>query len=74
MNICTILLAFFCALGGYIIGFRRASKTYKADNKDYYNAGYESGLRAARGEQFLASLEDALGPEDDDVVIDCGEY
>lgn len=79
-TICIIMLAFFCALGGYIIGIFRGWKTYEhpcppEDLDAYYNAGYERGLRAAREEEFLDSLEEAFGPdEDDENIIDCGNY
>lgn len=78
-----IILAFFCAIISYIIGIHRGWKTYehpcpKEETELYYKAGYEAGMRAAKHEEktrkFIASLEDAFGPEDEDQVIDGGEY
>ena len=83
MNTFTIIISMlFVGIISYIIGFRRAWKTYKTPSQEeteiYYKAGYDAGLRdAKRGEkakEFIASLEDALGPEDEDITIDCGEY
>lgn len=80
----TIICMIFVGLTSYIIGIFRGWKTYehpcpKEETALYYKAGYDAGMRAAKHEQktkeFIASLEDALGPEEDDEnVIDCGEY
>ena len=83
----TIISMLFVGLVSYIIGIRRGWKTYetpcpKEETVLYYKAGYEAGMREAKRQAkreeksraFIASLEDALGPEDEENVIDCGEY
>lgn len=83
MNTFTIIISMlFVGIISYIIGFRRAWKTYKTPSKEeteiYYKAGYDAGLRDAKREEktkeFIASLEDAFEGEDEENVIDCGEY
>jgi len=79
-----IFYGLFVGLISYIIGIFCGWKTYehpcpKEETALYYKAGYEAGMREAKREEksraFIASLEDALGPEEDDEnVIDCGEY
>lgn len=39
MNVSIILLALFCAIGGYLIGLNRGKETNKYD----YDEGYEAG-------------------------------
>lgn len=83
MNTFTIIISMlFVGIISYIIGFRRAWKTYKTPSQEeteiYYKAGYDAGLRDAKREEktkeFIASLEDAFEGEDEDTIVDCGEY
>ena len=83
MNTFTIIISMlFVGIISYIIGFRRAWKTYKTPSKEetdiYYKAGYDAGMRDAKKEtkakEFIASLEDAFEGKDEDITIDCGEY
>lgn len=83
MNTFAIIISMlFVGIISYIIGLRRAWKTYKTPSKEeteiYYKAGYDAGLRDAKREEktkeFIASLEDAFEGEDEENVIDCGEY
>ena len=77
-----IISMLFVGIISYIIGLRRAWKTYKTPSKEeteiYYKAGYDAGLRDAKREaksrEFIASLEDAFEGDDEENVIDCGEY
>ena len=83
MNTFAIIISMlFVGIISYIIGFRRAWKTYKTPSKEetdiYYKAGYNDGLRDAKKEtkakEFIASLEDAFEGKDEDTIVDCGEY
>lgn len=83
MNTFAIIISMlFVGIISYIIGLRRAWKTYKTPSKEeteiYYKAGYDAGLRDAKREEktkeFIASLEDAFEGEDEDNIIDAGEY
>lgn len=83
MNTFSIIISMlFVGIISYIIGFRRAWKTYKTPSQEeteiYYKAGYDAGLRDAKREEktkeFIASLEDAFEGKDEDVIIDAGEY
>lgn len=83
MNTFTIIISMlFVGIISYIIGFRRAWKTYKTHSQEeteiYYKAGYDAGLRDAKREEktkeFIASLEDAFEGEDEENIIDAGEY
>lgn len=83
MNTFAIIISMlFVGIISYIIGFRRAWKTYKTPSKEeteiYYKAGYDAGLRDAKREEktkeFIASLEDAFEGKDEDNIIDAGEY
>ena len=89
MNVLSIiLLALFCAIGGYIIGLRRgitgsqhlyddgwiAAEEYfkrfpelveEEDDEDKYD----------KARELLNQLDDLFdGEEDEDEIIDCGEY
>lgn len=83
MNTFSIIISMlFVGIISYIIGFRRAWKTYKTPSQEeteiYYKAGYDAGLRDAKREEktkeFIASLEDAFEGKDEDIIIDAGEY
>ena len=83
MNTFAIIISMlFVGIISYIIGFRRAWKTYKTPSQEetdiYYKAGYDAGMRDAKKEakakEFIASLEDAFEAEDEDITIDAGEY
>lgn len=82
-----ILYGLFVGLISYILGIYRGWKTYEQpcpqeDLDAYYNAGFQAGARMAlkekNSERFLEALEEAFGPEnegeDDEVIIDGGEY
>lgn len=99
-NVSIILLALFCAIGGYIIGFNRGNGFNKADYEEGYDDGWSDCVdtinanldelnaeqevksskkgewdetREQKARELIEQLDDLFN-EDDDDIIDGGEY
>ena len=89
MNVLSIiLLALFCAIGGYLIGLNRGNETHKYDYDDGYTKGYcDCYLEMIEGDpvisredkarELLKQLDELFREEEDEEdveILDGGEY
>ena len=88
MNVLSIiLLALFCAIGGYFIGLNRGNDTHKYDydegyTKGYYDCylemreGYPVISREDKARELIRQLDELFEDDEEDNVeiLDGGEY